>query len=282
MIISDNDAALAINAVGGAAFGTQLQLSNLCHNGNPDCTWTFSQGMIRSDTNSELVINAFGGAADGTAMKWHDGCTTSNKDCVVIANVAGPQCGGFWQAPCDGNVCNRGQLVNGKCNPLITRKIQCDRALDAGGVTASEWLVISSVGAWEHSGSAHNSGFWESDYTAGISVTASNGVQTGRAHNGSLGGTADFGSRDGSWDEHGTDPVLIDNWESFNPYSGRCALHQSTNGWLAGIDALSGLGIVVNGAVYLATHASNSVWQCNYGDGGSGTGNSCYPSSSSD
>lgn len=40
MFISDADPSLAINAWGGARYGTTLRLSRDCRPSNPDCTWS--------------------------------------------------------------------------------------------------------------------------------------------------------------------------------------------------------------------------------------------------
>jgi hypothetical protein len=82
MIRSDTNTALAVNAWGGATEGTVLRLASGCWNGNPDCTWSYKNGMILSDRDPTLAINASGGAAQGTTLKLTRACTASNPDCT--------------------------------------------------------------------------------------------------------------------------------------------------------------------------------------------------------
>jgi hypothetical protein len=56
MWVSNRDRALAINAWGGAQNGAVLRLHNGCRPNNPDCTWTYSRGMLISDMNPGLAI----------------------------------------------------------------------------------------------------------------------------------------------------------------------------------------------------------------------------------
>jgi hypothetical protein len=82
MIVSDTNAGLAMNAVGGAVHGAFVQLHSGCTSSNPDCTWTYRDGMLLSDRDQTLAINAWGGATQGTALRLHNGCTPSNPDCT--------------------------------------------------------------------------------------------------------------------------------------------------------------------------------------------------------
>jgi hypothetical protein len=81
-------ATLALNAWGGATFGNYLRLTDLCQASNPDCLWSFRDGMITS-VNTGLAINAFGGAAAGTHLRMHSGCTPTNTDCTWTWNKFG-------------------------------------------------------------------------------------------------------------------------------------------------------------------------------------------------
>src|SRR4051812_38439338 len=74
MLRSDKDPGLSINAWGGAKHGAELRLHNACTPTNPDCTWTFRNGMIVSDRDPSLAINAWGGAQHGTQLRLHNGC----------------------------------------------------------------------------------------------------------------------------------------------------------------------------------------------------------------
>jgi len=82
MILSDTNSGLAMNAYGGAVHGTYLKLVNNCSRVNPDCTWTYRDGMILSDTNPGLAVNAFGGARQGTELRLVNNCTKENTDCT--------------------------------------------------------------------------------------------------------------------------------------------------------------------------------------------------------
>jgi hypothetical protein len=82
MILSDANTALAVNAWGGATEGTVLRLASGCTKSNPDCTWSYKNGMILSDTDPTLAINAWGGAAHGTTLKLTRSCTASNPACT--------------------------------------------------------------------------------------------------------------------------------------------------------------------------------------------------------
>jgi hypothetical protein len=96
MIVNDFDPTLAVNAWGGAQFGTQLLLTRSCAQSNPDCTWTYQSGEFLSDANPALKINAYGGAQEGTLLKLHSGCTNVNPDCtwemphVMLTSVTDP------------------------------------------------------------------------------------------------------------------------------------------------------------------------------------------------
>lgn len=69
MWVSNRDRALAINAWGGASVGTILRLHNGCRANNPDCTWTYSRGMLISDRNPGLAIGFDGPPKAGADVK---------------------------------------------------------------------------------------------------------------------------------------------------------------------------------------------------------------------
>jgi hypothetical protein len=82
MIVNDSNPSLALNAWGGAKEGTVLRLHNKCTVSNPDCTWSYQNGMLVSDRDPTLAINAWGGAQLGTTLKLTSACTPSNPDCT--------------------------------------------------------------------------------------------------------------------------------------------------------------------------------------------------------
>jgi hypothetical protein len=82
MILSNKSPSLAINAWEGAQHGTVLRLHNKCVPSNPDCTWTYKNGMFISDKNPSLAINAWEGAQHGTVLRLHNKCVPSNPDCT--------------------------------------------------------------------------------------------------------------------------------------------------------------------------------------------------------
>jgi hypothetical protein len=82
MIELDKDRRLALNAWGGAAEGTLVRLSQDCTPANPDCTWSFRDGMIVSDRNPRLALNAWGGAVWGQTLLLTSWCTPDNPDCT--------------------------------------------------------------------------------------------------------------------------------------------------------------------------------------------------------
>lgn len=82
MLFSDRNASLAINAWEGAQHGTVLRLSKDCTPNNPDCTWTYRDGMWLSDKDPSLAINAYGGAQHGTELRLANDCMSNNPDCT--------------------------------------------------------------------------------------------------------------------------------------------------------------------------------------------------------
>ena len=82
IIVSQRNQGLAINAWGGANQGTILRLHNGCRPTNPDCTWTYQNGMLISDRDRRLAINAWGGARHGTVLRLSVDCTPNNPDCL--------------------------------------------------------------------------------------------------------------------------------------------------------------------------------------------------------
>ena len=81
-IVSDKNAALAINAWGGARHGAEIKLHNDCPTSNPDCTWIYRDGMLISGRDPTLAINAWGGAKHGTELRLHEECRPDNPDCT--------------------------------------------------------------------------------------------------------------------------------------------------------------------------------------------------------
>ncbi|WP_373479198.1 hypothetical protein [Geminocystis sp.] len=82
MILSNKNTSLAINAWDGAQHGTVLRLHKDCNPSNPDCTWTYKNGMFVSDKDPSLAINAWDGAQHGTVLRLHNKCVPSNPDCT--------------------------------------------------------------------------------------------------------------------------------------------------------------------------------------------------------
>ena len=82
MLVSDRDPSLAINAWNGAKHGAELRLHDQCEPNNPDCTWTYRNGMLVSDRDPSLAINAWNGAKHGAELRLHDQCEPSNPDCT--------------------------------------------------------------------------------------------------------------------------------------------------------------------------------------------------------
>jgi hypothetical protein len=82
MILSNKNTSLAINAWDGAQHGTVLRLHNNCVSSNPDCTWTYRNGMLISDKNPSLAINAWDGTQHGTVLRLHNKCVPTNPDCT--------------------------------------------------------------------------------------------------------------------------------------------------------------------------------------------------------
>ena len=82
MLRSDTDPTLAINALNGAREGATIGLSSICQESNPDCTWTFKDGMIVSDRNPSLAINATNGARHLGELHLTSACASGNPDCT--------------------------------------------------------------------------------------------------------------------------------------------------------------------------------------------------------
>ena len=81
MWFSNRDRGLAINAWGGAQSGTVLRLHNGCRPGNPDCTWTFSRGMLISDRDPRLAIGIDGPIQSGTELRLRS-CGPDDSRCL--------------------------------------------------------------------------------------------------------------------------------------------------------------------------------------------------------
>ncbi|MEP7124961.1 MAG: serine hydrolase domain-containing protein [Byssovorax sp.] len=81
MLTSDADNTLAVTAV-GAVNGTTLKVYKGCTWENPECTWSYVNGMIVSDADPTLAINAWGGAGEGVVLRLSNICTTSNTSCT--------------------------------------------------------------------------------------------------------------------------------------------------------------------------------------------------------
>jgi hypothetical protein len=79
-ILSDSNSAYGLNAYGGATDGGSVQLWRDCPKSNPDCLWTFRNGMIVSATNSALAVK--GGGTDLSPLTLSAACTPNNADCV--------------------------------------------------------------------------------------------------------------------------------------------------------------------------------------------------------
>ena len=82
MLRSDTNPTLAINALNGASEGATVGLSGICQESNPDCTWTFKDGMIVSDRNPNLAVNATNGARHLGELHLTSACTPDNPDCT--------------------------------------------------------------------------------------------------------------------------------------------------------------------------------------------------------
>jgi hypothetical protein len=82
MIRSDRNSSLYVNAWGGGAEGADVKLANNCTADNPDCTWTYRDGMLLSHRDPTLAMNAWGGAVYGASVRLTRLCTSSNPDCT--------------------------------------------------------------------------------------------------------------------------------------------------------------------------------------------------------
>jgi hypothetical protein len=82
MIRSDANPALAVHASGGADEGRVLELTSGCEATNPECTFSYEDGMLRSDADPTLAVNAWGGAGFGTSLVLTRACSSANSDCT--------------------------------------------------------------------------------------------------------------------------------------------------------------------------------------------------------
>jgi hypothetical protein len=82
MIRSDRNSSLYVNAWGGGTEGADVKLANNCTADNPDCTWTYRDGMLLSHRDPTLAMNAWGGAVYGASVRLTRLCTSSNPDCT--------------------------------------------------------------------------------------------------------------------------------------------------------------------------------------------------------
>jgi len=77
MLVSAANQELAINAWNGATDGGELRLHNGCTPSNPDCTWTWKNGMLVSDKNPHLAIRA-----DGALLRLSHMCSPTKPECM--------------------------------------------------------------------------------------------------------------------------------------------------------------------------------------------------------
>lgn len=81
VIRSDRNAGLLFNAFGGAVQGGPLKLMAGCSSSNPDCTWSYHNGMIVSDRDPNLALRV-ANALEGQEVRLSNSCTPSNANCT--------------------------------------------------------------------------------------------------------------------------------------------------------------------------------------------------------
>jgi hypothetical protein len=82
MMLSDTDPSLAVKPDGGAQNGAVLKLVSNCFPGNPECSWSYRNGMIVSDANPNLAVRPQGSTLNGATLKLSDSCSPSNRQCT--------------------------------------------------------------------------------------------------------------------------------------------------------------------------------------------------------
>jgi hypothetical protein len=73
-------------------------------------------------------------------------------------------------------------------------------------------LTLYQSGAYNFTGSFHDSGFPSYNDSFVWGVVSSRGVLFTFSHSGHMAGTIEPGSRDDSWDNQGTSPVIASAW----------------------------------------------------------------------
>jgi hypothetical protein len=81
MIISQGSRAQFALRGTGSDLDPVTTASNCTHD-DPNCTWTFRDGMLVSDANPTLAINAWMGAAEGTILRTYKGCVPTDSNCT--------------------------------------------------------------------------------------------------------------------------------------------------------------------------------------------------------
>lgn len=82
MLTTDRDAALPINAHGGAIDHAVLVTNRLCDTSNNSCTFTFTRGTIQTTGDTRLWWNAYGGANTGNSVLINGNCRENNTSCT--------------------------------------------------------------------------------------------------------------------------------------------------------------------------------------------------------
>lgn len=82
MLTTDRDAALPINAHGGAIDHAVLVTNRLCDTTNNSCTFKFTRGTIQTTGNTRFWWNAYGGANAGNTVLINGNCKESNTSCT--------------------------------------------------------------------------------------------------------------------------------------------------------------------------------------------------------
>jgi hypothetical protein len=201
-----------------------------------------------------IPSHTFGGTFNGPQpWQYKVFATARHADNTTAQMVvqSGP-CGQIGQLACANALCDAGTIVGGSSSgetmcAAVEQFTMSVPLLQAGSVDANESMTLSNTGAWTFSGHAHNHAVVGVNYTLGTAAPeAYNGFQFGAVHSGVLHGI-DVGSRDDNFTERGTDSRILRNWTAIKADATspgwNVHLHESTSAWLAGEDALIGLGL---------------------------------------
>ena len=251
-ILADGDPTYGLNAYGGARDGGPVQLWQGCGKDNPDCRWSYREGMLVSATDPRLAIK---GAGDWAGLTLSAACTPDDPTCLwawnkgKLLNVStnfGINAYGSPHQPNPSPIVSTSACTNGESNPDCTWTLEsvslasgADPRLqiyagDAPGNATPVSLkrdcpVTDTRCTW-----TLKQGMFTSDYDSSLSINAWGGAAVGT--NILLANNCTPSNGDCRWQLMTTTGggYTGSNIQSDNPDSGSTLVMVPTNGALAG------------------------------------------------